>query len=114
MTLCVGMTGSGKTQFILKVLERRLVTNFPDKIFYLYKIKQAFMDEWNEDPMKPRIEFIQGLDLDTVQKSGGNCIVVIDDLVLEKQDKTAELFIYSSHHLNITVNMEINLAYRFL
>ena len=101
-----GMTGSGKTQFVLNVLEKRLVTNFPDKILYLFKIHQPWMTSWNLDVSKPKIEFIHGLDLDRVVKSGGNCIVIIDDLVLEKHHKTAELFIYSSHHMNITVGFK--------
>lgn len=95
-----GMTGSGKTEFVKTVLEKKHVTNFPERIFYLYKIRQPFMDSWN-DGIRPKIKFIEGLDLDCVKD--GNCILIIDDLILEKQRQTAEIFIYGSHHNNITV-----------
>ena len=87
---------------MLEILKRRLITNFPEKIFYLYKIHQAFMSSWNLDKNNPQIEFIQGLDLTHVKANGGNCVLVIDDLVLERQRETAEIFIYGSHHMNIS------------
>ena len=94
-----GLTGTGKTTFIREVLKRRLVTEFPEKVFYFYKIRQPFMDTWNHKELE--VEFVQGLELDKAAE--GNCVVVVDDLLLESQKKTAELFVYGSHHLNITI-----------
>lgn len=94
------MTNSGKTTFVKTIIERRCVSKFPDKIFYLYKIRQPWMDTWN-DGCRPKITFIEGLDLEAAKN--GNCILIVDDLVMERQKNTAELFIYGSHHLNITV-----------
>lgn len=100
-SIVFGMTGSGKTSFVLEILKKRLVTNFPDTIYYLYKVKQPFMSTWNNDAKNPSINFIEGLELKDVLEKG-NCICVIDDLVMEKLSRATELFIYGSHHLNIT------------
>ena len=101
-TNCIvyGVSSSGKTTFILELLKQRLITNFPPRIFYFYKIFQPFMDSWNLQSGYPKITFIEGMPSDEMKN--GNCICVMDDLLLEKQKRSAELFIYQSHHLNIT------------
>ena len=101
-TIIYGMTSSGKTTFMFEVLKRKLITNFPDKIFFFYRIHQKVFTDWNQEVSNPRIDFVEGLQLDMVKKYGGNCIVIIDDLALENQRRTAELFLFESHHLNIS------------
>ena len=95
--------GSGKTSFIQDILRRRMITDFPEKIFYFYKVYQPFMGEWNSNAELPTIEFVEGLELDRVKDYGGNCTLVIDDLLINKQKATAEFFIFYSHHLDVTV-----------
>ena len=101
-TIVYGMTSSGKTTFMFDVLKKKLITNFPDKIFYLYRIHQKKFSDWNEVLTNPKIDFVEGLQLNLVKDYGGNCVVIIDDLALENQRRTAELFLFESHHLNIT------------
>lgn len=101
-TIIYGMTSSGKTTFMFEVLKRKLITNFPDKIFFFYRIHQKVFTDWNQEVSNPKIDFVEGLQLDMVKKYGGNCIVIIDDLALENQRRTAELFLFESHHLNIS------------
>ena len=101
-TIIYGMTSSGKTSFMFEVLRKKLITNFPDKIYFFYKVHQKIFSEWNEDIGNPKINFVEGLQLDLVKEYGGNCVVVIDDLALENQRGTAELFLFGSHHLNIS------------
>lgn len=97
-----GMTGSGKTTFVCKILEKRLITNFPEKIIYFYKVRQPFMDKWNSDVNKPKITFIDKLDLSILEKDGKNSVVIIDDYMMADLKTTADLFICGSRHLNIT------------
>lgn len=59
------------------------------------------MDSWNKDLKNPTVVFIEGLPNNELDN--GKCVAVLDDLLLENQRKAAELFIFKSHHLNITV-----------
>ena len=100
--IILGMTGSGKTTFVCKILEEKLVTNFPGKIFYFYRTHQDWMSSWEDDPKKPRIQFVNKLNLALLEKDGRNSIVVIDDFMMADLKSTADLFICGSRHLNIT------------
>lgn len=99
--LVYGVSGSGKTTFVLEILKQRLITDFPKKIFYFYKVKQPFMDTFHKEFTNIKVEFIEGLPNDELDN--GECVAVLDDLLLENQKKASELFIFKSHHLNITV-----------
>ena len=59
------------------------------------------METWNKELNNIKIEFIEGLPNNELDK--GRCVAVLDDLLLENQRKAAELFIFKSHHLDITV-----------
>ena len=96
-----GVSGSGKSYFVMDVIRHQLISNFPKKIFYFYKVRQPFMEEWSKDRSKPRVSFIEGLPSNELEE--GNCLAVFDDLMLSNLKSVAELFIYGSHHLNVTV-----------
>lgn len=98
-TIVYGSTGIGKTYFMLKILEDRLILPFPDHITYMYGAFQPFMSEWN-DGIKPAIDFVQGLDFTRVKN---NSVLVIDDLLLSNSKLVAETFILGSHHRHISV-----------
>lgn len=96
-----GMSGSGKTHFILEVIKNKLIHPFPDKIFYMYNVEQDFMKTWNSTG-NPEINFIKGLDfeqMDTAEPS----MLVIDDLILSNNAQVAEMFILGSHHKRISL-----------
>ena len=95
-TIVSGMSGCGKTQFILKVIRTRAIQPFPTNIYYMYKVRQDFMKDFKN------ILFIEGLDLDkidTLQPS----MVIIDDLMLENSKELSEMFILGSHHKMISL-----------
>ncbi len=100
--LIYGVSGSDKSTFVLEVIRRKLLTVFPDKVYYFYKVHQPFMKSWNLQKNCPKITFIEGIDLSYIEQ--GNCLAIFDDMLLEKQSKClAEVFVFGSHHLNITV-----------
>ena len=95
-TIIFGQTGAGKTCFILDVIRYKLIQPFPKNIYYMYKIRQPFMDEINN------INFIEGLDFNAIDTSKPS-MLVIDDLVLSTNKDVAEMFILGSHHRQISI-----------
>jgi hypothetical protein len=95
-TIIYGQTGAGKTHFILNVIQQKLVYPFPKNIYYMYKIRQPFMDELNN------ITFIEGLDFDAIDTSSSS-LLVVDDLILSTNKDVAEMFILGSHHKKISI-----------
>ena len=95
-TIIFGQTGAGKTCFILDVIRYKLVHPFPKNIYYMYKIRQPFMDQINN------INFIEGLDFNAIDTNTPS-MLVIDDLVLSTNKDVAEMFILGSHHRQISI-----------
>ena len=95
-TIIFGQTGAGKTCFILDVIRYKLVHPFPNNIYYMYKIRQPFMDQINN------INFIEGLDFNAIDTNTPS-MLVIDDLVLSTNKDVAEMFILGSHHRQISI-----------
>ena len=95
-TIIFGQTGAGKTCFILDVIRYKLVHPFPKKIYYMYKVRQPFMDQINN------INFIEGLDFNAIDTNKPS-MLVIDDLVLSTNKDVAEMFILGSHHRQISI-----------
>ena len=80
-TIIFGQTGAGKTCFILDVIRYKLIHPFPENIYYMYKIRQPFMDQINN------INFIEGLDFNAI----------------DTNKPVAEMFILGSHHRQISI-----------
>ena len=85
-TIIYGQSGCGKTHFILKVLEKKLIEPFPDNIYYFYKVEQDFMQNY------PQITFLKGLAFDEVDTTKPSC-VICDDLLLDMNKELASAFI---------------------
>jgi len=95
-TIIFGQTGAGKTHFILEVIRQKLIHPFPKNIYYMYKIRQPFMDKLKN------ITFIEGLDFDAIDISSSS-LLVVDDLILSTNKNVAEAFILGSHHKKISL-----------
>jgi len=95
-TIIFGQTGAGKTHFILEVIRQKLVHPFPKNIYYMYKIRQPFMDKLKN------ITFIEGLDFDAIDTSSSS-LLVVDDLILSTNKNVAQMFILGSHHKKISI-----------
>ena len=96
-----GMSGAGKTRFILDVIKNKLVHPFPEKIYYMFSVSQKFMETWNSTETT-QITFIKGLDFEQMDTSEPS-MLVIDDLILSTNAQVAEMFILGSHHKRISI-----------
>ena len=96
--MVIGSTNTGKTTMILKLIKEQLIEPMPKKIFYLYGARQSFMDTWNSDVKNPKIEFVEGLNLDVINSYQSPKLLIIDDLMLELSKDLSNHFIAGSHH----------------
>jgi len=105
----IGCTGSGKTCWMKKLLERArtMIKPPPERIIWCYKRWQPLFGEMNRNINN--IIFIQGLpeDLndDSFIDSSYPSLIVIDDLMRDATNSkdVCELFVEGSHHRNISV-----------
>jgi len=104
--LIVGPSGSGKTTCVLEMINHRLLEPFPEKIYYLYNIKQDFMQNY------PQINFVQGLNLDVIGGDKTSKLLIIDDLMLQTNKELGEQFIVRTRHLNCTTIFLTHELYR--
>ena len=104
--LIVGPSGSGKTTCALSIIKKQLLNPFPEKIYFLYNIKQDFMQDY------PQITFVQGLNLDVIGTDKSSKLLVIDDLMLQTNKELGEQFIVKTRHLNCTTIFLTHELYR--
>ena len=100
--MVIGSTNTGKTTMILRIIKEKLIEPMPTKIFYLYGAKQSFMDTWNKDRSNPKIEFVEGLNLDVVDSYKDPKLLIIDDLMMDQSKDLSQHFIAGSHHKQTT------------
>ncbi|GFV88723.1 uncharacterized protein TNCV_3354751 [Trichonephila clavipes] len=75
--LC-GSCNSGKTFFVRRILEIKLINSFPPKIIWRYGIYPKWFDKMSD------IEFHEGMPFDVEDIT--NAFVIIDDLMNEVGD----------------------------
>lgn len=95
-TIVYGQTGAGKTYFMRRIIEQRLVEPFPENIYWMYGVEQNFMKDYSN------ITFLKGLQLDKIDTSKTS-LVVLDDLLLNVDSEMASAFIMGSHHKQISL-----------
>ena len=93
-----GASGIGKTTFILEVLKQKLISPMPKLVFYMYNVRQEFMDTLNNEHPDLNISFIEGLNFEPLENITEPSMLIIDDLVLQNNKKVCERFIVHSHH----------------
>ena len=100
-----GPTGSGKTQFVTRLLELQLLDPFPSRIVYSYS---EWQDAYNKLLQSiPSIEFLKGfpdrlMDLFSANKT--NLLILVDQMSKAGDTKElADLFTKGSHHRNLTI-----------
>ena len=95
--LISGPTGSGKTQFTLKLIASCMVTPPPDDIVWYYGVYQDIFESL------PNVHFIEGLPNLKDYDGRRRTLMIIDDLMHESNDSVAQIFTRGSHHKNISV-----------
>ena len=101
-TIIFGMSGVGKTTFMLEVLKQKLIHPMPKLVFYMYKTKQKFMETLNDEIRDLSITFIEGLNFESLENISEPSVLIIDDLLLSTDKKVCEQFIVDSHHKKIS------------
>lgn len=109
----IGASGSGKTSFILKLIEyeERMLDVPCSKILYFYTVSQPKVDALKNNR---KVFLYEGYDHDLVlaQNSKAHTLVIIDDHMTENIYKDlAELFAIHSRHRNISVAFLTQSAY---
>jgi hypothetical protein len=108
--IVTGITGSGKTEFVKRLLERqKKCIDVPiHKVYYHYSIFQPAYARMRKTV--PNIEFHKGIPsrwerLNENETFKKDYVIVIDDLMAKALDDptTASLYMAGSHHENISV-----------
>ena len=103
--MVVGPTGSGKTVFVMKLLEAlgEVCSEPPERIIYCYGAWQELFE--TVDVEKLNITFREGfIDIGDLPNDGKHTVMVIDDLMTElsKSKEASDLFTKHSHHKRIS------------
>jgi hypothetical protein len=103
--LLSGPTGCGKTRFVRRILEERLIEPFPTRLLWVYGEWQSDYDE--AKIIYPEIEFMNGYTddiYDSLEPTERN-LLILDDQMSEASDtkSLAKLFTKGSHHRNVTI-----------
>lgn len=95
--IVAGPTGSGKTHFVKKIIENKMILPFPKTMLWCYGIFQKLYAEI------PNITFHEGLPSNLHQYS--DALIVVDDLMSELGSDTqlTKIFTKMSHHRNISI-----------
>lgn len=104
-TMISGPTGSGKTQFVMKLIKQNMIYPTPEKIQILYGEWQSAYDELLM--LRPDIDFIKGFPpnlYDSLDPSVRN-LVILDDQMSKVGDSKdlSRLFTEGSHHRNLSI-----------
>jgi len=97
--LIAGGTGSGKTNFVFKLIRnaRVMIDPPPRRVIYCYGEYQQLFDTY------PDVEFRRGLP-DAEDFDGREpVLLILDDLMSETDESIANLFTKGSHHRNVSV-----------
>ena len=103
--LLSGPTGCGKTRFVRRILEARLIEPFPNRLIWVY-------GKWHKDynvvkTTYPKIEFVQGYlnDIfDSLEPSDRNLLILDDQIGGANDIKLfANLFTKGSQHSNVPI-----------
>ncbi len=97
--LIAGATGSGKSYFTRALLQHatRLIHPTPDRVVWCYGEWQPLYDSM------PWVEFHEGLPDREMFQPHVKTVVVVDDLMVEADERVTALFTKGSHHRNVSV-----------
>jgi len=105
--LVVAPSFSGKTRFILDLIEKRnsVYNCTVDNVYYVYAHYQEVFNEFQK--RNPTVQFIDEIPIN-IGACGKNNILVLDDMLLKydcpkKSKELSEWFVASSHHKNTSV-----------
>jgi len=94
-----GPTTSGKTNFVLRLIDNvdDMIQPTPEKIIYYYTKYQSIFDDYTQ------VDFCQGIPKVNDVEKASNALVVLDDLMVEADQKISNMFTRVAHHHNLSV-----------
>src|SRR5271165_5175457 len=94
-----GATGTGKTQFTLKLIKHanRVIDPAPEKIVWCYGVYQKTFNDL------PHVEFHEGIPDLSMFDGQKRTLLIIDDLMHEIDDRVTKIFTKISHHKDVSV-----------
>ena len=104
--ILVGSSGSGKTDFCIKLIQnaKYMLTNVPDRIVYCYSVIQPKLEQLAKD--NPIVELHEGFSSDLYENHdpSQHLLLCVDDLMsADIFAELSDLFTKYSRHKNISV-----------
>jgi hypothetical protein len=103
--LVSGPTGSGKTEFVKKVILGQMFDKLPTRVIWVYNEDQPAYAELRQHI--PNVEFVRGIPDDLYEsiKAKDRNLLILDDVMNTAGDSKvlSRLFTEGSHHRNLTV-----------
>jgi len=111
--LIAGPTGSGKTEFLVKLLTQRGIEPFPERIIWIYSEWQDAYERIKKKlgVAEKKLEFIKDFDdslYDSLDRRVRNLVVLDDQMENRDMQRNggsglAKFFTQGSHHRNLTI-----------
>jgi len=92
--MCCGSTGSGKTLFVLRLIDNieTMIKPTPNSTIYYFMEYQTVFDEY------PQVDFRQGVPKIQELEDTGDALILCDDMMMESNDGLLNVFTRGSHH----------------
>ncbi len=111
--LIAGPTGSGKTEFLVKLLTQRGIEPFPERIIWIYSEWQDAYERIKKrlGVAEKKLEFVKDFDdslYDSLDRRVRNLVVLDDQMENRDMQRNggsglAKFFTQGSHHRNLTI-----------
>ena len=98
-SIVAGPTGCGKTNFVLRLIDNvnTMIAPTPNKIIYYFTEYQSIFDRY------PHADFRQGVPKLVEIDDMRDALVILDDMMLEADERILNIFTRGSHHREISV-----------
>ena len=92
--ICCGSTQTGKTQFVLRLIDNieAMVEPLPKSVVYYFMEYQPVFDEYSQ------VDFRQGVPITTELEEMCDALIIFDDMMMEANDSLLNVFTRGSHH----------------
>jgi len=107
--ICCGSTQTGKTQFVLRLIDNieAMVEPLPKSVIYYFMEYQPVFDE------HPQIDFRQGVPKTTELEEMCDALRIFDDMMMDVNGSLLNVFTRGSHHRQNSVIHIVQFFFQF-